>query len=186
MKRNNSKLYHSRKWREARKIFLINNWKCAFCNSTFNLEIDHILEHQENEKLFYNSFNWQTLCKSCHYVKTMEDKRIEALLNNSKQQKIQINVNNHDNDLKGFELLYTWKRHKELTTKIVNNIISKQNPNIPIYNLNIENLEFWKLKKLLDAFCVVLKEIPNILYNNKEFTMREFLLIYVSELNKFY
>lgn len=181
MKKNNSQLYHSKKWRDFRKLFLIDNYKCFICNSTFNLEIDHIVEHEENEKLFYNKNNLQTLCKSCHFVKTMTDKKIQTNFKISKKFIVKINEDHIFENLKVYEKFYSWKREKELTKRIVQETITNEHYNFSLFILKIKNLEFWKIKKILDCFCFELKEIPIIFYQNKEYKIRDFLIIFLNK-----
>lgn len=75
-KKNNSKLYATNEWKQLRFQKLnLNPW-CEKCNSTSDLHIDHIFEHEENELLFYDLNNLMTLCRTCHFSKTMKDKEL--------------------------------------------------------------------------------------------------------------
>jgi 5-methylcytosine-specific restriction protein A len=38
-------------------------------------EVDHIIPHKGDMKLFWDSDNWQGLCKSCHSKKTAKEQR---------------------------------------------------------------------------------------------------------------
>ena len=36
-------------------------------------EIDHIIPHRGNDRLFWDQSNWQALCKRCHSAKTAKE-----------------------------------------------------------------------------------------------------------------
>jgi len=79
-----SHLYHSPRWRKARQRFLQRNPLCVYCQQvgrvTAATVVDHIKPHrlgqalQRGDKatikhaqaLFWDSGNWQPLCKHCH------------------------------------------------------------------------------------------------------------------------
>lgn len=73
----NSKIYNNR-WRKASKAYLKDNPLCVYCKKEDRLtpatEVDHIIPHGGDMKLFWNKSNWQSLCKKCHSKKTaLED-----------------------------------------------------------------------------------------------------------------
>ncbi len=72
----NSKIYNNR-WRKASKAYLKENPLCVQCEKEGRLipatEVDHIIPHCGDMKLFWNRSNWQPLCKSCHSKKTAEE-----------------------------------------------------------------------------------------------------------------
>jgi 5-methylcytosine-specific restriction protein A len=85
---SSSRGYDSR-WRKARIGWLKKNPLCAACQSigviTAANEVDHIRPHRGDKKLFWDSANWQSLCKSCHSRKTaMEDSRFACPLPDTK------------------------------------------------------------------------------------------------------
>jgi len=40
-------------------------------------DVDHIIPHRGDEKLFWDETNWQALCHECHGVKTAKEGRGE-------------------------------------------------------------------------------------------------------------
>jgi len=71
-------LYETPQWRRERKIFLLNNPLCAPCLAagrvTTASEVDHIEPHKGNMSLFWDSSNWESICKPCHNRKTAKEK----------------------------------------------------------------------------------------------------------------
>jgi 5-methylcytosine-specific restriction enzyme A len=69
--------YGSR-WQKARAIWLANNPLCVQCKAEGRIvaanEVDHITPHKGNMAIFWDSDNWQSLCKPCHSKKTAEGK----------------------------------------------------------------------------------------------------------------
>jgi len=79
-----SHVYHSVRWRKARSTFLQRHPLCAYCQqigrTTAATVVDHIKPHklgqalesadagaiQQAQRLFWDSGNWQPLCKHCH------------------------------------------------------------------------------------------------------------------------
>jgi 5-methylcytosine-specific restriction protein A len=68
--RFNENLYNTSRWKKLRKEHLKDNACCAACGSSSGLAIDHIVRPLGNEELFFNPGNLQTLCASCHRLKT--------------------------------------------------------------------------------------------------------------------
>jgi 5-methylcytosine-specific restriction enzyme A len=58
------------KWQRASKSFLANNPLCVTCLKVGKLSpstvVHHTVRHGGDMKLFWNSRNWQGLCKQCH------------------------------------------------------------------------------------------------------------------------
>lgn len=50
--------------------FLTNNPLCRMCREVGTLRkatvVDHIVPHRGNQKLFWDTSNWQPLCDHCH------------------------------------------------------------------------------------------------------------------------
>ncbi len=65
--------YDSR-WRKARDAYLAKHPLCAECERAGQLTqatvVDHIIPHKGDYSLFWDSSNWQPLCKRCHDAKT--------------------------------------------------------------------------------------------------------------------
>lgn len=62
------------KWQKARAAYLRRHPICKQCPALAT-EVDHITPHCGNMQLFWDSSNWQPLCKSCHSAKTMRESR---------------------------------------------------------------------------------------------------------------
>lgn len=60
---------HSR-WRRLRVAFLERNPLCVYCERegriTLANVVDHVIPHRGDSRLFWDSSNWQPLCKPCH------------------------------------------------------------------------------------------------------------------------
>ena len=71
--KKNSKIYNYQ-WRKASKAYLRKNPLCVHCKKegrvTPATEVDHIIPHNCDMKLFWDKNNWQSLCKKCHSRKT--------------------------------------------------------------------------------------------------------------------
>ena len=65
---------YDNKWDKARKGYLRSHPLCAECQRQGRLtpasEVDHIIPHRLDMKVFWDYDNWQALCKSCHSAKT--------------------------------------------------------------------------------------------------------------------
>ncbi|RKR79607.1 HNH endonuclease [Marinobacter nauticus] len=65
------------KWRQARRDWLMANPLCAECNRqgriTAATDVDHIIPHRGDLKLFWSRSNWQSLCHPCHSRKTARE-----------------------------------------------------------------------------------------------------------------
>ena len=68
------KWYSQTRWRKARLVYLRQNPICVYCQQDNKLTpatvVDHIKPHKGNKRLFWDSHNWQALCKVCHDTKT--------------------------------------------------------------------------------------------------------------------
>lgn len=67
------------KWQKARVRYLHSHPLCVACQKEGRLTkatvVDHIVPHRRDQKLFWNSENWQPLCKPCHDKKTWNEDR---------------------------------------------------------------------------------------------------------------
>jgi 5-methylcytosine-specific restriction protein A len=76
--RKHAELYDYQ-WYKAAKLFLSKNPLCVECEKKYGeikpaTEVDHIIPHKGNYKLFWNHKNWQPLCKTCHSQKTNRER----------------------------------------------------------------------------------------------------------------
>ena len=73
---NRDRLY-GRRWREARRAYLLQHPFCVKCQLEGKLRraviVDHATPHKGNAALFWNTSLWQPLCKRHHD----SDKQIE-------------------------------------------------------------------------------------------------------------
>lgn len=64
------KLYKTAQWLKGRAWFLRHNPLCVFCGedgiATPATIVDHKIPHKGDKGLFYDTKNWQPLCKPCH------------------------------------------------------------------------------------------------------------------------
>lgn len=65
--------YGSR-WQKARKRYLQAHPLCEECKKSSRYveapDVDHIVPHRGDPKLFWDQSNWQALCNSCYSKKT--------------------------------------------------------------------------------------------------------------------
>ena len=70
-------LYYTVRWREIRAAQLIREPYCRDCAAhgvrTPATDVDHIVPHRGNKRLFYDATNLQSLCHSCHSRKTIAE-----------------------------------------------------------------------------------------------------------------
>jgi 5-methylcytosine-specific restriction enzyme A len=68
------KMMKSRRYREARLMFLNEHPLCMECLkiglTVASTHLDHIKPHHGDYELFWSVDNWQALCGSCHSSKT--------------------------------------------------------------------------------------------------------------------
>lgn len=68
---------YGRRWRGDRNDYLRAHPLCVRCGAagrhTLATVVDHIQPHNGDMKLFTNSLNWQSLCKTCHDAKTASE-----------------------------------------------------------------------------------------------------------------
>jgi len=66
-------------WRKTRAAFLAANPLCAACAGTGRTVaatvVDHVVPHSGDQARFWDSTNWQPLCKRCHDRKTARQGR---------------------------------------------------------------------------------------------------------------
>jgi 5-methylcytosine-specific restriction protein A len=65
------------RWQKARHTYLKNNPLCVGCEKLGMVraatEVDHIIPHRGDQALFWDTSNWQGLCKPCHSRKTARE-----------------------------------------------------------------------------------------------------------------
>jgi 5-methylcytosine-specific restriction enzyme A len=65
---------YGKAWQKASKGYLRKHPLCAACWLTGIVReatvVDHVQPHRGDERLFWLSSNWQSLCKPCHDAKT--------------------------------------------------------------------------------------------------------------------
>lgn len=58
------------RWDKARRTYLMAHPLCVMCERegrvTAATVVDHIVPHRGEQRLFWNTTNWQSLCKPCH------------------------------------------------------------------------------------------------------------------------
>lgn len=76
---SSSKRGYNSRWQKARDTFLRRSPLCRMCHEegriTPALIVDHIIPHRGDQELFWDTGNWQSLCKWHHdSVKQAEEK----------------------------------------------------------------------------------------------------------------
>ncbi|MCG7623196.1 HNH endonuclease [Epibacterium sp. Ofav1-8] len=70
-------LYADPKWKAARIAYLRQHPLCVDCGELGVIEaatdVDHIIPHKGDPKLFWVRSNWQALCHRCHSRKTARE-----------------------------------------------------------------------------------------------------------------
>lgn len=61
---------YDRRWRKARATFLSRHPLCSKCSAVGRVRtavvVDHVVPHKGDQRLFWDTDNWQALCKRCH------------------------------------------------------------------------------------------------------------------------
>ncbi|UXN61724.1 HNH endonuclease signature motif containing protein [Phyllobacterium zundukense] len=66
---------YNHEWQNARAEYLGYFPTCKICGSSANV-VDHIRPHKGDDRLFWDSRNWQPLCTTCHNsIKQRQEKR---------------------------------------------------------------------------------------------------------------
>lgn len=75
---NFKELYKTSQWRKIRAIKIQKNPLCEICfkkgNQSISKNVDHIIDHKGNIKLFLDYKNLQALCVSCHRKKSARER----------------------------------------------------------------------------------------------------------------
>ena len=68
--------YGSR-WQKARKQYLESHPLYVQCMKEGRyvkaMDVDHVIPHRDDPKLFWDESNWQALCHRCHSIKTRNE-----------------------------------------------------------------------------------------------------------------
>lgn len=68
---------YGRAWQKARKRYLEAHPLCVECMREGKYvkatDVDHIIPHRGDKKLFWDESNWQALCHSHHSIKTRNE-----------------------------------------------------------------------------------------------------------------
>ena len=64
--------YRTPKWKALRaRLLVAAAYECASCHTvTPTLDVDHIVPHHGDDRVFWDLTNLQVLCKACHSKKT--------------------------------------------------------------------------------------------------------------------
>lgn len=71
---NAGKRGYNYRWNKARVVYLAAHPLCVMCGGPAT-EVDHIIPHKGDMRLFWNTKNWQALCHECHSRKTYSEVR---------------------------------------------------------------------------------------------------------------
>lgn len=73
-RQNSHRRGYDHQWKLARLEFLRKNPLCVECKKAGRIEaatdVDHIVPHRGDKRLFWDQTNWQSLCHPCHSEKT--------------------------------------------------------------------------------------------------------------------
>ena len=68
---------YGRAWQKARKHYLEAHPLCVECQKegryTQATDVDHIIPHRGDQRLFWDKGNWQALCHKHHSIKTRQE-----------------------------------------------------------------------------------------------------------------
>ncbi|NPD15270.1 HNH endonuclease [Xinfangfangia sp. D13-10-4-6] len=69
---------YTSEWPKMRAEFLAAHPICACCGAPASV-VDHIRTHRGDLALFWDRFNWQPLCQSCHNRHKQREKRAASV-----------------------------------------------------------------------------------------------------------
>lgn len=68
---------YGRAWQKARKRYLAAHPLCVEClkegRYTKATDVDHVVPHRGDQRLFWDQSNWQALCHKHHSIKTRNE-----------------------------------------------------------------------------------------------------------------
>lgn len=84
-------LYNSKRWKQLRQMVLDSHPMCVACRQVGRLtqaeDVDHIVAHQGDQRLFFDLTNLQPICKPCHGTKTAAETRDRQATTTTSQAK---------------------------------------------------------------------------------------------------
>ena len=70
---------YTNKWEQARMAYLRVHPLCVLCMAKGKTHVaqvvDHVVPHRGNMDRFWDSTNWQSLCRSCHNSTKQRDEK---------------------------------------------------------------------------------------------------------------
>lgn len=76
-RKNSTQRGYGSRWQKARKAYLAQHPLCVHCEAegrvTPATDLDHIVPHKGDMRLFWQTSNWQPLCKPHHSAKTARE-----------------------------------------------------------------------------------------------------------------
>lgn len=87
---NASQRGYNTAWKKARLGYLSRHPICVVCGKPAT-EVDHIIPHKGDLKLFWDVENWQSLCHECHSRKTFREvsESWKTMRKNKKPEKLE-------------------------------------------------------------------------------------------------
>lgn len=128
--------YQCKEWKLLTEKILDRQPYCSICEKTFNLQIDHIIEHKNDTDLYWDENNLQVLCISCHGYKS------------------------------GLEYAYSLIKKGNYKIVLTNddNIYNKKNDYLSFYNYNII-VAFKRIAKELVKDRIVFLGVKDLKFN---------------------
>lgn len=187
--RSVSDLYATKEWKNLRDEKLNQNPFCEKCNATTNLHVDHIWEHNNDKDLFYNINNLMTLCRSCHFAKTMKDKELAKFKPNE-------NFNVYLQKKEWVEVGYLKHVYKTDLKSILGHLIKKmENKSFSqseyrTFEIPIKNFTVYEFKTLIDMMIERYKSnvgnwyiSPKTTASKKPLEVKKWVIKILSEMN---
>lgn len=129
--------YDSPEWHHLKELHLDKQPFCTECQSTFDLQVDHIFEHKNDPELFWDENNLQTLCLRCHAHKSS----LENIFTHSKQGYYLINLKNNNDiflKIKSYESFFN--NRKETIKRVLEEVPQNSNLSIGIQDLSLNDI----------------------------------------------
>lgn len=155
------KLYNSSNWKNLRNRKLDINPICEICDDFRFLEIDHIIDHCGNEKIFYDIENLRTLCKTHHSKKSLAIIRIKKF--ETTPYGANFDFKNGFVNRNFIDFYKTDKRGNLLVDFVLKNGIKRLVDDDDLEVILNYKISFLKLKDLIDLFikiCFSIKGLP--------------------------